>query len=219
MLVDTMTSKYRSNWPKSGKNSHRERDREKKLKSEQEPSGVIIEIYEDFLPAGVKSSDDYRKRYQVVTVVGTEKFSILRIYLKKSLNTIAKGDILDLNKEKGNFQLVKKLRPSDWSTTLRDEIESTIKQIIIDQEVKFVNFFNKAHAVTNRLHQLKLLPNVGDKRVIQILKVRDQQEFISFEDIEERTHLNPVEIIKKRILEELETEVEKRYILFTKKYE
>lgn len=215
MVVDLMTSSYNSQRSKS----HKERDRERRTKSEQEPSGVIIEIYEDFLPAGVKSSDDYRKRYQVITVIGTEKFSILRIYLKKSLNTIAKGDTLDLNKAKDNFQLVRKLRASDWSTTLSDEIRENLTKIILDQEVKFVDFFNKAHAITNRLHQLKLLPNVGDKRVVQILKIRDQQEFISFEDFEERVNLNPIDIIKKRILEELETDIEKRYILFTKKYD
>ena len=208
-------SRHHSNWPKNGRDSFKDRDR--KIKPEQEPSGVIVEIYEDFLPVGVKSSGDYRKRYQVVTVVGTDKFSILRIFMRKPLNTIARGETLDLNEKKANFQLVKKLRSSDWSTALKDDIEEIISQIIKKQEIKFVDFFNKAHAITNRLHQLKLLPNVGEKRVIQILKIRDQQEFISFEDIEERVGLDPVDIIKKRILEELETD--QKYILFTKKYD
>ena len=218
-MVGLMTSNYNSNRSKTGKESYKDRGRERRGKSEQEPSGLIIEIYEDFLPVGVKSSGDYRKRYQVITVIGTDKFSILRIYLKKSLNTIAKGEVLDLNKSKDNFQLVRKLRASDWSSTLHDEIQDNLAQIIQDQEVKMVDFFNKAHAVTNRLHQLKLLPNVGEKRVVQILKIRDQQEFISFEDFEERVGLNPIEIIKKRIFEELESDIEKRYILFTKKYD
>ena len=189
---------------------------EKSKKAENEPQGIIIEMYEDFLPAGVKSAD-YRKRFQVITVVGTQKFSILRIFLKKSLNTIAMGDSIDLEEHKNNFQLVKKLRSSDWSTTIKDEIEDCIKKIVIQEEVKFVDFFNHAHLITTKLHQLKLLPAVGEKRVVQILKIRDQQEFISYEDIQERLGLDPKEIITKRILEELEND--EKYVLFTKKYE
>ena len=191
---------------------------EKKIKkSEHEPSGIIIEIYEDFLPIGVKSSDSFRKRYQVVTVVGSEKFSILRCYLKNQLNTIAMSETIDLEELKNNFQLVKKLKPSEWSSTLKSEIEDAISHIVKNNEIKYVDFFNNAHLITTKLHQLKLLPGVGEKRLVQILKIRDQQPFISYEDIEKRLNLNPIELITKRILEELESE--QKYILFTKKYE
>lgn len=189
----------------------------KPKKSEHEPKGIIIEIYEDFLPAGVKSSGGYRKRFQVVTVVGTQKFSILRIYMKKHLNTIAMGDTIDLEEHRNNFQLVKKLRSSEWSSTLKDEIMDCVAKIVKNEEVKFVDFFNKAHLITTKLHQLKLLPTVGEKRVVQILKIRDQQEFISYDDIQERLGMDPVEIISKRILEELEND--EKYVLFTKRYE
>lgn len=189
----------------------------KTKKPEHEPSGIIIEIYEDFLPAGVKSSDSFRKRYQVITVVGTEKFSILRCFLKNQLNTVAMGETVDLEEQKNNFQLVKKLKPTEWSSLLKGEIEDAISQIVKNNEIKYVDFFNTAHLITTKLHQLKLLPGVGEKRLVQILKIRDQQPFLSYEDIEERLALNPVELITKRILEELETE--QKYILFTKKYE
>ena len=185
-------------------------------KPEHEPAGIIIEIYEDFLPIGVKS-ESFRKRYQVITVVGTDKFSILRCYLKNQLNTVAMGEIINLEDQKNNFQLVKKLKPSEWSSTLKTEIEDAINNIVTENEVKYVDFFNNAHLITNKLHQLKLLPGVGEKRLVQILKIRDQQPFLSYEDIEQRLSLNAVELITKRILEELETD--QKYILFTKKYE
>ena len=190
----------------------------KPRKSEHEPSGIIIEIYEDFLPMGVKSNDSFRKRYQVVTVVGTEKFSILRCFLKNQLNTVAIGETIDLEDLRNNFQLVKKLKPTEWSSTLKSEIDDAISEIVKRNEVKYVDFFNNAHLITTKLHQLKLLPGVGEKRLVQILKIRDQQPFISYEDIEERLSLNPIELITKRILEELES-TEEKYILFTKKYE
>lgn len=195
--------------------SHQQDKRPKK--SEHEPSGIVIEIYEDFLPAGVKSSDSFKKRYQVITVVGTEKFSILRCYLKNQINTVALGDEVDLEEMRNNFQLVKKLKPTEWSTTLKSEIEDAIGKIVLTDEVKYVDFFNNAHLITTKLHQLKLLPGVGEKRLVQVLKIRDQQPFISYKDIEERLALNPAELITKRILEELESE--QKYILFTKKYE
>ena len=189
----------------------------KTKKPEHEPSGIIIEIYEDFLPVGVKSSDSFRKRYQVITVVGTEKFSILRCFMKNQLNTVAIGETIDLEALKNNFQLVKKLKPTEWSSLLKGEIEDAIGQIVKNNEVKYVDFFNSAHLITTKLHQLKLLPGIGEKRLVQILKIRDQQPFISYEDIEERLNLNPVDVITKRILEELETE--QKYIMFTKRYE
>ena len=189
----------------------------KSKKSEHEPGGIIVEIYEDFLPMGVKSGDSFRKRYQVITVVGTDKFSVLRCYLKNQINTVALGEHIDLEEQKNNFQLVKKLKPSEWQATLKSEIEEAIGQIVKIDEVKYVDFFNNAHLITTKLHQLKLLPGIGEKRLVQILKIRDQQPFISYEDIEQRLTLNPVELITKRILEELETE--QKYILFTKKYE
>lgn len=198
------------------KGTHHQGEKKPK-KSEHEPNGIVIEIYEDFLPAGVKSGDSFRKRYQVITVVGTEKFSILRCYLKNQLNTVAMGDNIDLEEMKNNFQLVKKLKASEWSTTLKSEIEDAISKIVQSDEVKYVDFFNNAHLITTKLHQLKLLPGVGEKRLVQVLKIRDQQPFISYDDIQERLSLDPVELITKRIIEELETE--QKYILFTKKYE
>jgi putative nucleotide binding protein len=191
---------------------------EKKIKkTEHEPAGIIIEIYEDFLPMGVKSSDSFKKRYQVITVVGIEKFSILRCYLKNQLNTIAIGVTINLEELKHNFQLVKKLKPTEWSSILKSDIEEFIQIIVKKDEIKYVDFFNSAHLITTKLHQLKLLPGIGEKRLVQILKIRDQQPFISFEDIELRLNINPVELITKRIIEELETE--QKYILFTKKYD
>lgn len=127
------------------------------------------------------------------------------------------GESIDLESLKNNFQLVKKLKPTEWSSLLKGEIEDAIGQIVKDNEIKYVDFFNSAHLITTKLHQLKLLPGIGEKRLVQILKIRDQQPFISYDDIEERLNLNPVELITKRILEELETE--QKYILFTKKYE
>lgn len=195
----------------NGQNKKSELERTKK--TEQEPNGLIIELYEDFLPAGVKTKE-YSQRFQVITVVGTEKFSILRIFLKKNLNTIALGDNVNLDEMKDNFQHVKKLRSTDWTLTLKDEIIDAIEKIVKLEEVKFVDFFNHAHLITNRLHQLKILPTIGEKRVVQILKIRDQQEFLSYEDIEERIGLNPIEMVTKRVMEELEEE--QKYVLFTK---
>jgi len=62
---------------------------------------------------------------------------------------------------------------------------------------------------------LELIPGIGKKYMWQVINEREKKPFLSFDDIIKRTELpNPVKLITKRVMEELEGE--SKYRLFTR---
>ena len=89
------------------------------------------------------------------------------------------------------------------------------KQNRANREKWFVNFFNTARAITPRMHALELVPGIGKKYMWQVINERQRKPFESFEDLQKRTELpNPVKLITKRVMEELEGD--SKYRLFTR---
>lgn len=79
-----------------------------------------------------------------------------------------------------------------------------LEKLIVNQEQRFVMFFNNSQAITPRMHALELLPGIGKKSMWQIINARDKKAFSSFKDLETRTSIgDPVRVIAKRILDEL----------------
>jgi putative nucleotide binding protein len=103
----------------------------------------------------------------------------------------------------------------ELTAAAKAELPGVVTKIVLNREKWFVNFFNTARAITPRLHALELVPGIGKKYMWQVINERDKKPFESFEDIHKRTELpNPVKLITKRILEELEGA--SKYRLFTR---
>lgn len=183
------------------------------FKTQRELIGIIIEVGEDFLPSNNRRGS-YNKQYPTLVVIGREYYSILKLYLTKNSSSIAVGDEIDIDSIP--TLLIKRFSAKDWTPELKQRIEKKLILICRANESKFVEFFNNAKPITTKLHQLRLLPGIGPKRMWQILDIRKMGLFLSYKDIEERTGLsNPLMLIVGRILEELETE--QKYQLFTRK--
>ena len=101
------------------------------------------------------------------------------------------------------------------TTFAKSELPFVVENLVKDNEVKFVEFFNKAQPITTRLHQLELIPGVGKKHMWDIIGERKKGPFTSFEDIKKRIKLmpDPMSSVIKRIMEELEDD-NVRYRLF-----
>ncbi|MHA2364884.1 MAG: DUF655 domain-containing protein [Candidatus Hodarchaeales archaeon] len=191
---------------------NKNRGREKKTQKEREKIGRIIEVGEDFLPSH-HHQEPYDKQYPFLIVIGKKHYSILKLFLKQHVS-FAVSDQIDLDKNKYLFLLIQRLSADKWTKELRKRIERHLKEIVSLNEREFVDFFNNAKPITSKLHQLKLLPGVGPKRMWSIIDDRKISIFSSYSDIEERTGLDPITLIVSRILEELETD--QKYRLFTK---
>lgn len=191
-------------------NKHRGRE-QKKASKQRELIGSIIEVNEDFLPSNNRRGS-YNKQYPVLIIIGREYYSILKLYLKMQVS-YAVGDEIDIDSIP--TLLIRRLHANEWTPELRKRIEDKITIMCKKREKIFVDFFNNAKPVTTKLHQLRLLPGIGPKRMWDIIEIRKMTLFTSFADIEERTGLVPITMIVSRILEELETD--QKYPLFTRK--
>lgn len=103
----------------------------------------------------------------------------------------------------------------ELTTAAKMELATVLEKIVLNREGWFVNFFNKAQAITPRMHAIELIPGIGKKYMWQIINEREKSPFKSFDDLQRRANIpNPARLLTKRILEELAGE--SKYRLFTR---
>ena len=184
-----------------------------------EDNAVIL----DYLPLGyVKEDMSTFKRKPIAQAIGTENFTLLELTPKDQVDIeihenvyIGAGKRDKINRVKG------KLDFENLTATSRVELDHVIEEIILAHEDKFVAFFNEAESLNTRLHKLELLPGIGKKHMWGIIEARKEKPFENFEDINSRVPLlsDPVNILVKKVRQELDTTKEKRgknkYRIFT----
>ncbi len=161
------------------------------------------------------------KRKPVAQAIGCEKFTLLELIPKPNPNIEIHEKVYIGSGKRDKIKTVKKLQYENLTATSRVELEYAIKEIIENDEEKYVNFFNTAEPLSMRLHKLELIPGIGKKSMWAILEARKEKPFESYEDIRTRvpTLPDPVTMIANRILQELNTGTvkkgKKKYYLFT----
>lgn len=96
----------------------------------------------------------------------------------------------------------------------RSELDYVVEDVVDANEQRFVDFYSDAQPISLRLHQLNLLPGIGDKLRDNILDERKRHgPFESFADVDERVDglHNPREVVVERILEEIRDDDLKYY--------
>ncbi|MHA1793761.1 MAG: DUF655 domain-containing protein [Promethearchaeota archaeon] len=173
----------------------------------------------DFLPNGYM--DDPRPknlREPLLQVIGEKYFSLLEIKIdKQKVNDFdfKEATRLYIGKDETNKVGYKFKRIDFEKLTINAKavLPRVIEGIIDQAPSRFLDFFNKSQPITNRMHQLELLPGIGKKTMWAILDARKRKLFDSFDDVQERTSItNPKSLIVKRILKELEDREEKHYL-------
>ena len=117
-------------------------------------------------------------------------------------------------------EVLKKIDYEGLTNTAKALIEPLLEKEVLNYEKRFIAFFNQSTSITPRMHALKLLPGIGQKHMWEILEARKKQQFVTFQDISDRTSIsNPAKLISQRIIKELKRDV--KYYLFSKtqKYE
>jgi len=178
----------------------------------------------DYLPLGyIKEGIPTYKRKPVAQAIGKEEFTLMELIPKENVSPdIHQKVYIGSGKREEISRVNRRLRYDDLTATARVELNYVIEEIINAQESKFVEFFNESGPVSTRLHQLELLPGIGKKHMWDIIKARKEKPFESFDDIKKRVTMlsDPVKLISKRILLELETTKDKKgkrkYVLFTR---
>lgn len=185
--------------------------------SESDATPVEDAIVLDYLPHG--RADDDRPGYQkppIAFVLDSERFTLHELTLSED-SGVKIGDRLDISSPPEGVESVHSIDYEDLSSSARSELEYVIKDLIEEEEERFVAIYNDAQPITLRLHQLNLLPGIGKKLRNSILDERKRKPFESFEEIDDRvTGLHdPKGVLVDRILEELR-EDDLKYRLFVR---
>ncbi len=161
----------------------------------------------DFLQHGYPSDErPLHEKTSIAQAIGTENFTLLELVPKKDVFLqpyekvyIGSGKREKIHHVNGRIPM-KKL-----TNTAENEIEHVVEELVEERAEKFVSFFNDAQPLSTRMHALELLPGVGKKHMRELLDVRDEEEFDSFDDIDERVALLPdaKKLIIRRIMSEL----------------
>lgn len=174
--------------------------------------GIPPRLYEeyayvlDYLQHGRTSTDKPRHlALPTIQVIGENYFTLLEAEVRAGIqaNLHERVYIGKERREKIN-RIIGRIGYNDLTANAKAELLPVLEKLTINQEQRFVNFFNNSQAITPRMHALELLPSIGKKSMWQIINARDKKTFTSFKDIETRTSIgDPAKVIAKRILEEL----------------
>lgn len=169
----------------------------------------------DYLPKG-KSEVPMHKRKPMAQAIGEIYFSLLELTPREGV-LFESGDKVYIGEgTRDKVDHIERRIKYDWLTpTAKTELPYILKEIILENEEKSVDFFNTAGIISTRQHKLEVLPRIGKKHRQEILVEREIKPFKSFDDMKKRLKNvpDPVNIIVEKIVEELKGE--SKYLLFT----
>ncbi len=158
----------------------------------------------DFLPHG-KAID--RRAEPLVLGIGDKYFNLLELVIKDDVAIKEKDRLYIGDEKRDQVKYIRgRARYEELTSFAKDMLEEIITEIVSNNEKRFVDFFNKAGALTTRMHSLELLPGIGKKHLWSILAERKKKPFGTFKELGERVDMmpDPKKMVIKRILEELE---------------
>ncbi|NPA22353.1 MAG: DUF655 domain-containing protein [Candidatus Micrarchaeota archaeon] len=134
------------------------------------------------------------------------KYTLLKAKAKEKV-PIKIGQRTYVGKDLEKREIVEKIRGrvdyDNLSEGARQNLKDVLKLIVKEKEKEFVEFLNKAKAISVRTHQLDFIPYVGKKTKKAILAEREKRPFESFEDVKARTGMDPVEAFAEKLYREI----------------
>ena len=158
----------------------------------------------DFLPHG-KPND--RRAEPVAQGVGDKFFNLLEVAVKDGINIKTKQRLYIGSDKREEVAYIRDRITYDVLTSYaKGTLEEVVTELVGANEKRFVDIFNKAGAVTTRMHSLELLPGIGKKHLFAILAERKKKPFETFADLHSRVPMMPDarKMIVKRVIEELQ---------------
>jgi putative nucleotide binding protein len=170
----------------------------------------------DFLPNGYPfDRRPMHMKTAIAQALGKEHFILLELVPKKGIFLQPYEEVyMGEGKRDKIHHIIGKISSDKLTQTAKLELENLIKDLVKNNQQRFVDFFNKSQPINTRRHQIELLPGIGKKHMWQIIEEREKKPFENFEDIKKRVKLmpDPEGIVIKRILMEMANE--DKYKLF-----
>lgn len=172
--------------------------------TQKEECAIVLDILPNGYP--FDSTPGFRKT-PIVQALGKQKFVLLELVPKKDIEIKPYEEVyIGEGKRDKIHHIIGRLDIEKLTATAKAELEFVVKDLVKTNEKRFMDFFNTAQPLTTRMHQLELLPGLGKKHMWEIIEMRKDKLFQSFEDLKNRVKLmpDPEKIIVKRILSEID---------------
>ncbi len=179
---------------------------------EREEYAIILDFLQHGYPLDARP---VHRKSPIAQAIGKRYFFLLELIPKKGVNLQPGQEVyIGGGRRDEVHHIMGRIAIDKLTQTAQSELKALLRQLVEDNEQRFVDFFNKAGPINMRRHQLELLPGVGKKHMWEILESRKEKPFESFQDIRERVKLMPdlENVIVKRLLSELAGD--DRYRLF-----
>ncbi len=171
----------------------------------------------DYLPYGRTPDTKSFQKQPLVQGVGEANFVLMEMTPKEGVAPNVGARVYIGTGERDVIDHVnRRIEYAELSNNSKIELPFQIQRIILDNEARFIRFFNNAGPLTTRMHALELLPGIGKKLMWAVLNERKKGPFKDFKDLTERVKglHNPEKLIAKRVEDELMDERIK-YRIFT----
>jgi len=160
----------------------------------------------DYLPYGRTPDTRSYQKQPLVQAVGETNFVLMEMTPKEGVVPVA-GTRVYIGS--GNRDVIdhvnRRIEYTELSNSAKLELPFEIQTIILEDEPRFIRYFNEAGPITTRMHALELLPGIGKKLMWAVLNERKKGAFKSFADLMERVKglHNPEKLITRRVEDEL----------------
>jgi len=171
----------------------------------------------DYLPHGRPGMPrTSRSATGILQLVGESYFTLLEASPQKDAEYTIRDRIYVGRGDRAKVDhILSRIKYDDLTSSSKAELPAVIEIIVLDNEERFIEFFNTSPPLTPRMHSLELLPGIGKRLMYQIIELRERVPFESFEDMKERVNLSdPVKLIVRRVLKELSED--EKYNIFTR---
>ena len=176
----------------------------------REEHAIVLEFLPNGYPLG-------KKMMPIAQAIGVNNLTLLELVPRRGEN-LEVGEEVYIGEGKRDkiYYILGRLKREKLTEAAKSQLNEFIKKVVKEREEEFVKFFNQSDAINKRMHQIELLPGLGKKHMMEILKQRGEKDFESFEDMRKRVANlpDPQKAVEKRIFNEL-TNME-RYNLFVK---
>jgi putative nucleotide binding protein len=160
----------------------------------------------DYLPFGRAPEARSYQKHPVVQGVGEANFVLMEMAPKEGVVPQAGAKVYIGSGDRTVIDHVsRRIDYAELSNSAKLELPFAIQKIVLENEGRFLRFFNEAGPLTTRMHTLELLPGIGKKLMWAILNERKKGLFKSFQDLTERVKglYNPEKLIANRVEDEL----------------
>ena len=172
--------------------------------SDKEEYAVIL----DFLPNGLPmDTRPAHRKSAIAQAMGKNRFTLLELVPKKEIFLQPNEEVyIGEGKRDKIHHINGRINLDQLTNTGRSELQFLVQEEVKRNEQRYVEFFNIAQPLTIRMHTLELLPGLGKKHLMELLEIREEKPFTSYQDIKERVKLmpDPEKLVVRRIMQELE---------------